>query len=74
MKTVAPNVVTSILPKPHVIAPEAIKAYADKHKLSQLDAYRDLYSQRLLDMINDGDMINVVREMVRQSIGNGVKS
>lgn len=55
------------------IPPEVVKAYADARKVSQLDAFRALYSQRLLDLVDDGDIHGVLRELIHQVIGEGVK-
>lgn len=57
-----------------VIPPEELKAYAKIHRLSDLDAYRDLYSQQLLDAVREGYTNDVLRELIHQVVGTGVKS
>jgi len=59
---------------PFAYIPEAeIKAYAKLHKMSPLDAYRDLFSQKLLDKLEERDIVTVVRELVHQIVGTGSK-
>lgn len=55
------------------ISPEEIQRYARSRKVSSLDAYRALLSQKLIDLIATGDTTNVLRELVFQMVGDGVK-
>lgn len=60
------------------IPQEAIEEYAKKHKLKPIDAYRELFSQAMLDRIDKAQDITslkeVLREVVKQVIGDGTKS
>ena len=58
------------------IPQDKIKSYAQKYKMSAIDAYRDLLSQAMLDKIDFGDVAGlkeVCRELVKQLVGNGSK-
>lgn len=52
---------------------EEIDAYAKSRKCQAIEAYRALFSQRLLDKINAGDTKDVLRELVFQLVGTGTK-
>lgn len=54
----------------HISATE-VTGYAKLHKLSEMDAYRDLFSQKLFDCIARNEVDVVLKEIVRQLIGNG---
>ena len=60
------------------IPEDELKKYATLHKCSMLDAYRDMFSQKLLDMlsgaVNARDICAVVKELVHQIVGTGTKS
>jgi len=63
---------SSVRPFAYIPEPE-IKAYAKTHKLAPLDAYRDLFSQKLFDKLDEGEIEFVLRELVKQVVGSGSK-
>lgn len=68
---------TAIIGSLAKIPDNEIKEYAKKHKLTPIDAYRDLLSQAMLDRINQAQDIlslkEILRELVKQVVGDGVK-
>jgi hypothetical protein len=56
-----------------VIPEEQVKKYAQAHRVSLLDAYRAIFSQKLLEDIDAGKLEAVLRELVYQVVGEGIK-
>lgn len=56
-----------------MIPEDQIKKYALAHKIPPIDAYRALFSQALLDKIEDGETAIVLKELVYQIVGEGAK-
>lgn len=68
------------------ISKEDLTKYQLRHKCPPMEAYRSLFSQKLLDLLEpkigqDGvssppsrdDVITVIRELIFQVIGEGIK-
>lgn len=55
------------------IPEDQIKKYALAHKIPPIDAYRALFSQALLDKLDSGETVAVLKELIYQVVGEGAK-